>query len=85
MKNILQDLPDNSFLAFDVNVPDKKIGQYARKGHKIVCCCYEGESDESFLDRAFVSGATHVFSQDADIGLIIEREDYDMTWLRYVG
>ncbi len=78
------DLPPGSKLAFDVNVSNKDIGQYARAGYVIVCCCEPSESDESFLDRAWVAGATHVFSQDADIGNIIQKENYDMIWKRYV-
>lgn len=80
----LHDIPENSRLAFDVNVANKVIGQYARQGHTIVCCAKEGETDESFLDRAFVAGATHVFSQDADIAIIIEKENYDMRWVRHM-
>ena len=80
-----QDLPLGSRLAFDVNVSDKAIGQYARAGHVVVCCAKAGESDESFLERAYVAGATDVFSQDADIGNIIEKENYSgMKWWRYV-
>lgn len=72
-------------LAFDVNVSCRAIGRFAREGHIIVCCCKEGESDEDFLARAWEAGADVVFSQDADIGNIIEKEKYDgMKWRRYV-
>jgi hypothetical protein len=82
--NVTQELPELSRLAFDVNVSNKVIGQYARQGYWIVCCCNEGETDESFLSRAYSAGATHVFSQDADIGIIIEKEEYEMLWVRYL-
>jgi len=82
--NVSHEFPKGSRLAFDVNVSNKIIGQYAREGHIVVCCCEQAESDESFLDRAFVAGATHVFSQDADIGIIIEKEGYDMKWVRFL-
>lgn len=72
-------------IAFDVNVSNSCIGAYARDGNIVVCCALEAESDESFLSRAFVAGAEVVMSQDADIGLIIDREGYDMIWRRYVG
>lgn len=82
MANRTQELPVKSYLAFDVNISNKEIGRYAREGHIIVCCCKEAETDEAFLERAFEAGADYILSQDADIGIIIEKEGYDMIWIR---
>ena len=78
----IQDIEPMSILAFDVNVPNKKIGAYARAGHIVACCARPSETDESFLSRANSLGCNVVFSQDADIGNIIQKEGYDMVWKR---
>lgn len=84
-KRILADVPKDAWLAFDVNVHSEIIGRYAKLGHKIVCCAGEGEPDESFVDRAYLAGAQIIFSQDADIGLIIDKECYEgIRWQRWM-
>lgn len=80
----LRVFPQGSKLAFDVNVSDRLIGRYARAGNIVVACALPAETDESFVGRAFAAGATHIFSQDADIGLIIDKEGYDgVVWVKF--
>lgn len=67
-------------MAFDENIGDKEIGQYARAGAVIVYVSPAGTDDETWLQDAWAAGADVVVSNDSDIGNIIQKENYDMTW-----
>ncbi len=60
-------------LAFDVQVSDKEIGRLARLGHVIVCVARPSETDESWVARAISLGAERIYSDDHDIGDILQR------------
>lgn len=72
-------------VACDVNVGDRDIGRMTRRGLVVVCVAKQGEADEDFLWRAYGAGAQVVFSQDADIGNIIDRNGWnDIQWKEWI-
>lgn len=75
------DIAPGTRVACDVNVGDRDIGRMTRRGLIVVCVAKPSEPDEDFLWRAYAAGATVVFSQDADIGNIIDRNNWtDVQW-----
>lgn len=82
-KETKDELPMGTKVAFDVTYSDKTIGAYSRHGHHVVCVARPGETDESWVGRAMEAGAEIVFSEDSDVGNILERENwFFMKWRR---
>lgn len=68
-------------LACDVNIPNKVVGMYARMGCVIVYVAKVGEPDEEWVDNAYKAGAEVIIGQDADLGILIQQNNYEgMRW-----
>lgn len=72
--------PLGTRLAFDENIADRTIGAYARSGCIVVYVSPHGTADEVWMEEAWARGAEVCISKDADIGNIIQKENYDMRW-----
>lgn len=72
----LHDFPPGTRLAFDENIGDKTIGQYARSGCVIVYVAPKGAADEDWVAEAYSRGAQFALSWDLDVGNIIDRNEY---------
>ena len=63
-------------LAFDENISNRVIGEYARSGCIIVYVSPKGTSDDVWVAEAYSRGAEVILSWDLDVGNIIDKENY---------
>lgn len=74
---------DKIKIAIDVPVGRKRRDKLIRMGYDVVCEAKPKETDDSWLNRAFVNGAIFAVSADSDVPRLIERNLYPMTWILY--
>lgn len=70
-------------IALDVGVGYRRKKQLESMGYKVVVTARDSETDDSWVNRAFVAGARFVISADLDIPKLIETEGYPMVWINY--
>lgn len=70
-------------LALDQSVGWKRKQKLITMGYDIVVVANHAETDESWLNRAFVAGAMFAISPDLDIPRAIENNQYPMFWINY--
>lgn len=76
-----REFPPGTRLACDVNIANKVVGMYARAGCIIVYVAKENEPDEVWVEKAYRLGAQVIIGQDADLGILIDKNNYDgMRW-----
>lgn len=69
-------------IAFDCNISNEIIGQYARQGYVIVTVALDGEDDFVWIKRAYDFGAEFIVSADFDVPKIIAKNFPAMKWAR---
>lgn len=70
-------------LALDTAVGQRRVTELIQLGYSIVVIARESETDESWLNRAFVEGAQFAISPDLDVPRLIEQNNYPMIWINY--
>lgn len=70
-------------IALDVGVGFRRKKQLESWGYKVVVVARDSETDDSWLNRAFVEGAKFAISADLDIPKLIETQKYPMVWINY--
>ncbi|NJO48158.1 MAG: hypothetical protein HC840_00420 [Leptolyngbyaceae cyanobacterium RM2_2_4] len=70
-------------IALAVGVGYRRKRQLESWGYKAVVVARDSETDDSWLNRAFVAGAKFAISADLDIPKLIEINKYPMVWINY--
>lgn len=70
-------------IALDVGVGFRRKKELEALGYVVVAVARDSETDDSWLNRAFVSGAQFAVSADLDIPRLIETNRYPMVWINY--
>lgn len=70
-------------IALDVGVGFRRKKELEDLGYKVVVVARDSETDDSWLNRAFVEGARFAVSADLDIPRLIETCKYPMVWINY--
>lgn len=70
-------------IALDQSVGRRRAIELVDIGYLVVAIARHGESDESWMNRAFAEGAQFAISPDLDIPRLIEKHEYPMAWINY--
>lgn len=70
-------------IALDQAVGRRRAEELINMGYHVTVMAKGSETDGSWLNRAFTSGASFAISPDLDIPRLIEKNSYPMVWISY--